>query len=46
MIAIRLLHDRVLGSEGYAARTDHDHDEEVKVSQVDQEVAKLTDPAS
>jgi len=41
VVAVRFLYDRVLCRQGYAACTDHDHDEQVKVSKADHKVAEL-----
>jgi len=45
-VARRVLVDRVLGGERDTAGTDDDHDEEVEVAQVYDEMTKTTQPAS
>ena len=43
-VARRVLVDRVFSSQRYAAGTDDDHNEQVKVAQIDDEMTKTTQP--
>jgi len=44
-VAERMLHDGVLSGQRYTARTDDDHDEQIEVTEIDDEVAEPTDTA-
>jgi len=44
-VAIRTLVDGVLGGERDATGTDDDHDKQIEVTQIDDEVTETTQPA-
>ena len=45
VVSVRLLLDGVLRRQRYRTRTDHDHNEQIEVTQVDHKMTEPPDPA-